>query len=155
MQAVDDLVAGVVKKLGRAGVLNNTYIFFTSDNGWELGEHRITHGKRRPYEESIRVPLLVRGPGVAAGSSTEKLVLNTDFLPTFTDLAGVKTPSYVDGRSLRPVLKGSATTWRSAILLEARYSSTSGQNYYGIRTSRREQVHRIQWRLPRVLRSEE
>ena len=97
MQAVDDLVAGVVKKLGRAGVLNNTYIFFTSDNGWEIGEHRITQGKRRPYEESIRIPLLVRGPGVAAGSSTEKLVLNTDFLPTFTDLAGVQTPGYVEG----------------------------------------------------------
>ena len=135
LQAMDDLVAGVVNKLGRAGVLNSTYIFFTSDNGWEQGEHRITHGKGRPYEESIRVPLLVRGPGISAGSTTEKLVLNTDFLPTFTDLAGVATPSYVDGRSLRPVLKGGATTWRTAILLETRYSSTSKQNYYGIRTS--------------------
>ena len=66
------------------------------------------------------MPLLVRGPGVAAGSSTKKLTLNTDFLPTFTDLAGIKTPSYVDGRSLRPVLKGSAVNWRTAILLEAR-----------------------------------
>jgi N-acetylglucosamine-6-sulfatase len=134
LQAVDDLVTGVVDKLGHAGVLNNTYIFFTSDNGWENGEHRLTDRKRSPYEESIHMPLLVRGPGVAAGSSTKKLTLNTDFLPTFTDLAGIKTPSYVDGRSLRPVLKGSAVNWRTAILLESR-SSTDSMNYRGIRTS--------------------
>jgi arylsulfatase A-like enzyme len=134
LRAVDDLVTGVVDKLRRAGVLNNTYIFFTSDNGWENGEHRLTNRKRSPYEESIHMPLLVRGPGVAAGSSTQKLALNTDFLPTFTDLAGIKTPSYVDGRSLRPVLKGSAVNWRTAILLETRYS-TDSMNYRGIRTS--------------------
>jgi N-acetylglucosamine-6-sulfatase len=133
LRAVDDLVVGVVNKLGRAGVLNNTYIIFTSDNGWENGEHRLAKGKQLPYEESIRAPLLVRGPGVAAGSSTKKLVLNTDFLPTFTDLADIKTPSYVDGRSLRPVLKGNAVDWRTAILLETR-TSTASMNYGGIRT---------------------
>jgi arylsulfatase A-like enzyme len=105
-------VEGVVNKLESAGVLNNTYIFFTSDNGFERGEHRIFDGKRLPYEESIHMPLLVRGPGVAAGSTTDKLVLNTDFFPTFADLGGIQTPSYVDGRSLRPVLNGSATTSR-------------------------------------------
>ena len=133
LQAVDDLVAGVVNTLGHAGVLNNTYIFFTSDNGWENGEHRLAKGKRKVYEESIHIPLLVRGPGVAAGSSTNKMTLNTDFLPTFTDLASIKTPSYVDGRSLHPVLKGSAVNWRTAILLEARPSTDSEMN--GIRTS--------------------
>jgi N-acetylglucosamine-6-sulfatase len=73
------------------------------------------------------VPLLVRGPGVAAGSTTRKIALNTDYLPTFTDLAGTRTPSYVDGRTLGPVLDGSATPWRSAILLE-------GAAHAGIRT---------------------
>jgi hypothetical protein len=102
---------------------------FTSDNGWHHGEHRIKSGKAKPYEESIRMPLLVRGPGVHAGTTTDKLTLNTDFFPTFTDLAGVTTPEYVDGRSLRPVLEGSATTWRTAILLEIRPS------ILGIRTS--------------------
>src|SRR5215207_4844390 len=68
LQAVDDLVAAVVGKLGAQGVLSNTYIVFTSDNGWHHGEHRIQRGKGRPYEEDIRVPLLVRGPGVATGS---------------------------------------------------------------------------------------
>jgi N-acetylglucosamine-6-sulfatase len=137
LQALDDLVEAVVTKLDSAGVLNNTYIFFTSDNGFEMGEHRIFDGKRRPYEESVRAPLLVRGPGVAAGSTTNKLVLNTDFFPTFADLGGIQTPSYVDGRSLRPVLNGSATTstWRTAILLETRFESGTGKNFYGIRTS--------------------
>jgi arylsulfatase A-like enzyme len=80
-------VAGVVDTLNNAGALSNTYVFFTSDNGWHEGEHRIPKRKNRPYEEDIRVPLLVRGRGVRRGSTTYKLTLNTDYLPTFTDLA--------------------------------------------------------------------
>src|SRR5215218_1180519 len=132
LQAVNDLVAGVVGTLKDKGVLSSTYIFFTSDNGWHEGEHRIQQGKWRPYEEDIHMPLVVRGPGVAAGSTTYKLVLNTDYLPTFTDLAGEQSPPYVDGRSLRPVLDGSVTSWRSAILLEA--AANYSQPYRGIRT---------------------
>ena len=64
--------------------MRNTYIFFTSDNGFHHGEHRMPEQKWRPYEEDVNVPLLVRGPGVAAGSTTYKLALNTDYLPTFT-----------------------------------------------------------------------
>jgi N-acetylglucosamine-6-sulfatase len=139
LQALDDLVEGVVNKLDSAGVLDNTYIFFTSDNGFEMGEHRIFDGKREPYEESIHMPLLVRGPEVDAGSTTDKLALNIDYFPTFMELAEAQTqtPSYVDGRSLRPVLDGSATTstWRSAILLETRFESGTTKNFYGIRTS--------------------
>src|SRR5215207_271659 len=133
LQAVDDLVQGVVSTLKNSGVMSNTYIFFTSDNGWHHGEHRIQVGKERPYEEDIHMPLVVRGPGVAAGSTTDKLTLNTDYLPTFTDLAGKQIPPYVDGRSLRPVLDGSVTSWRSAILLEAA-ANYSPAAYYGIRT---------------------
>jgi N-acetylglucosamine-6-sulfatase len=135
LQSVDELVEAVVGKLQNEGVLDNTYVVFTSDNGFHQGEHRIKSGKEKPYEESIRMPLLIRGPGVVPPPvgqprlSTDKLTLNTDFFPTFTDLAGVTTPEYVDGRSLRPVLEGSATTWRSAILLELR------KTIYGIRTS--------------------
>jgi N-acetylglucosamine-6-sulfatase len=144
LQAVDDLVEAVVNKLNTTKApdgtiaLNNTYIIFTSDNGMHLGEHRIPNGKARPYEEDIHMPLLVRGPGVPVGS-TDKLVLNTDFLPTFADLAGTTTPRYVDGRSLRPVLTGSATTWRTAILVEGRRGRDpevpNQKDYYGIRTS--------------------
>ena len=132
LQAVDDLVEGVVNELENAMVLGNTYIFFTSDNGFHRGEHRITRQKWRTYEEDIHMPLLVRGPGVAAGSTSYKLVLNTDYLPTFTDLAGEQSPPYVDGRSLRPVLDGSVTSWRSAMLLEA--AANYSQAYRGIRT---------------------
>ena len=132
LQAVDDLVEGVVNELENAMVLSNTYIFFTSDNGFHRGEHRIPRQKWRPYEEDIHMPLLVRGPGVAAGSTTYKLVLNTDYLPTFTDLAGEQSPPYVDGRSLGPVLNESVTNWRSAILLEA--AANYSPAYYGIRT---------------------
>ena len=137
LQALDDLVEGVVNKLRKSGQLRNTYIVFTSDNGIHLGEHRIPESKGRPYEEDVSMPLLIRGPGVVAGSITHKLVLNTDYFPTFTDLAGVQTPDYVDGRSLRPVLKGSATTWRTAILLEAVPTFEGGWDpgYHGIRTS--------------------
>jgi hypothetical protein len=128
LQSVDDLVEAVVGKLQSNGVLDNTYVMLTSDNGFHQGEHRIKKGKGKPYEESIRVPLIVRGPGVQAGTTNNRLTLNTDFLPTFTDLAGVTTPDYVDGRSLRPVLEGSATSWRSAVLLEQ-------GRFLGIRTS--------------------
>jgi N-acetylglucosamine-6-sulfatase len=138
LQAVDDLVAGVVGKLRDKGVMGNTYIFFTSDNGLHEGEHRLYLGKWRPYEEDVHMPLLVRGPGVAAGSTSYKLALDTDYLPTFTDLARAQTPPYVDGRSLRPVLKGNATAWRSAVLLEAARNTAYvpySPAYRGIRTS--------------------
>ena len=98
LQALDDLVEGLTNKLQNSGQLSNTYIVFTSDNGYYHGEHRVPKAKGRPYEEDINMPLLIRGPGVAAGSSTDKLVLNTDYFPTLTDLAGIPTPGYVDGR---------------------------------------------------------
>ena len=65
MLAVDEMVGSLIQELEAAGKLENTYIFFTSDNGWEQGEHRLQKGKARPYEESVQVPLFVRGPGVA------------------------------------------------------------------------------------------
>jgi arylsulfatase A-like enzyme len=79
------------------------------------------------------MPLLVRGPGVKVRHHAQRLVLDTDYLPTFTDLADVHTPNYVDGRSLQPVLEGDSTAWRSAILLEAAASYSPA--YRGIRTS--------------------
>ena len=126
LQSLDDLVARIVGQLNNRGVMGNTYVFFTSDNGWAEGEHRRPAGKGNPYEEDVRMPLLARGPGVAAGSNTYKLALNTDYLPTFADLAcsssspcDTQNWRYVpDGRSLLPVLKGNATNWRSAVLLE-------------------------------------
>jgi N-acetylglucosamine-6-sulfatase len=117
MLAVDEMIDSLVQELEAAGELENTFILFTSDNGWFQGEHRVRSGKNRPYEESARVPLFVRGPGVPTGSKTDGLTLNTDFAPTFADLAAVDFRA--DGRSLVPLLSGEEpTSWRSAVLLE-------------------------------------
>ncbi|MDQ3911355.1 MAG: sulfatase [Actinomycetota bacterium] len=118
MLAVDEMVGSLVEELEDTGELENTYIFFTSDNGYHLGEHRIRQGKKTPYEETVRVPLFIRGPGVPAGSTVDDLVLNNDFAPTFAEMAGVKFSA--DGRSLLPLLGGEEpASWRSSVLLEA------------------------------------
>ena len=117
--AVDDLVATVMDALSASGALEDTYVFFTSDNGFHLGEHRIGYGKRTPYEEAIRVPLLVRGPGVPAGRVVEELALNVDLAPTFAELAAAAAPGGVNGRSLVPLLSGEQpAAWRQVGLIE-------------------------------------
>ncbi len=122
MLAVDEMVGDLVKALKQSGELENTFIFFTSDNGWHAGEHRLSTGKWTAYEEDVRVPLIVRGPGVAEGAKLPQLVLNNDLAPTFADLAGAKAPPFVDGRSLKPLLMNDPPTtreWRTALLVEA------------------------------------
>jgi N-acetylglucosamine-6-sulfatase len=141
LQSVDQMVGRLVSVLRDTGELSNTYILFTSDNGFHLGEHRL-EAKATPYEEAIGVPLLVRGPGVPRGVSRSKMALNNDFAPTFAELAGVTPPSFVDGRSLRPLLSASQpASWRSAFLVEHRRSDTEGPfarlvpNYDAVRTA--------------------
>jgi len=122
MLAVDEMVGRLVDALEETGELDNTYVFFTSDNGWHAGEHRLNTGKWTAYEEDIRVPLIVRGPGVPAGRTLPHLVLNNDLAPTFADLAGADPPGFVDGRSLEPLLRDDpppTDDWRSAFLVEA------------------------------------
>jgi N-acetylglucosamine-6-sulfatase len=116
--AVDDLVAHLVETLRATGTLDQTYIVFTSDNGYQLGEHRIESAKRAAYEESIRVPLVVRGPGIQPGAVVDQLALNIDLAPTIAGWADVAIPAFVDGRSLAPLLKGDAAGWRQAFLVE-------------------------------------
>ena len=122
MQAVDEMIAGLVGALEDAGQLENTYIIFTSDNGYHLGQHRLRTGKGSPYEEDIRVPFIIRGPGIEAGATLQGyLTGNVDFAPTIAELAGVIPPNYVDGRSAVPLLgsdKPPVSAWRSAYLLE-------------------------------------
>jgi N-acetylglucosamine-6-sulfatase len=123
MLSVEDLLGQTIATLRETGELDNTYIFFTSDNGFHLGEHRLRVtapvDKKTPYEEDIGVPLMVRGPGVPAQEVRQQLVLNNDFAPTIADLAEVPTPGFVDGRSFAPLLTGSPPpSWRSAFLEE-------------------------------------
>jgi len=122
MLAVDDMVGDLVKSLKQRGELDYTYIFFTSDHGFHLGEHRLGAGKWTPYEEDIRVPLIVRGPGVPQNRTLHHMVLNNDLAPTFADLAGTKTPSFVDGRSLVPLLTNDPPPlkdWRQRFVIES------------------------------------
>jgi N-acetylglucosamine-6-sulfatase len=102
--AVDDAVAAIVGELRAQGTLANTYLLFTSDNGFMLGEHAVPTGKMLPYEPSSRVPLLMRGPGVRARSASLEPVANIDLAPTILEIAGASAAggAPIDGRSLLP-----------------------------------------------------
>ncbi|MGH2614506.1 MAG: sulfatase family protein [Thermomicrobiales bacterium] len=113
--AVDEAIESLVATLGQAGRLEQTYIFFVTDNGYLLGEHRRT-AKNVPYEEVIRMSMLLRGPGVRRGVNNA-MVTNIDLAPTIAALAGVAPPGFVDGRSLVPTFGGAGNS-RQAILLE-------------------------------------
>jgi N-acetylglucosamine-6-sulfatase len=116
MLAVDDLVARTVAQLDRGRELDSTILVFTSDNGFNFGAHRLDQ-KMAPYEESIRVPFAMAGPGVPHSTETA-MVLHTDVTPTLLDFAGVSASDTVDGRSLRPLLTGSDEPWRDDFLVE-------------------------------------
>jgi N-acetylglucosamine-6-sulfatase len=122
LQSVDDMVGRVVNALSDMGELSNTYIVFTSDNGIYLGEHRL-EAKAAAYQAAPRVPLVIRGPGLPQGVTRSQMALNNDLAPTFSSWAGVTPPSFVDGRSLSPLLTVTPpATWRTAFLVEHRKS---------------------------------
>jgi N-acetylglucosamine-6-sulfatase len=121
MLAVDELVTEVVKNLEQNGQLDNTYIFFTSDNGFGIGEHQLSPGKGLPYEEDIHVPLLVRGPGIKPNTVITQITANIDLAPTITDIAGANTAKFVDGRSMMPLFQPETSKtlyWRKGLLIE-------------------------------------
>ena len=116
LQSVDEAVAAIYARLKALGRLDDTYIVFTSDNGFRLGDHRLGIGKETGYEQDIHVPLIVRGPHVPAGRRTDALVDNADLAPTFAAWAGAKPPPDVDGRSLTPLLGGRKPgKWRTSL----------------------------------------
>lgn len=121
LQAVDELVEELVRSLEETGQIENTYIFFASDNGFRLGEHRLPSGKGTPYEEDIRAPLMVRGPGIAPGTIIPQMTANIDLAPTIAEMTGVAAPDFVDGRSFLPCLTGEAVPWRDGLLIEFGY----------------------------------
>lgn len=123
MQSVDEAIAEIVGALDASGLLENTYLIFTSDNGFHLGQHRDAEGKGLPYEEDIRVPFFIRGPEIMEGKvEADFLASNVDFAPTIAELAGIQPPDYLDGLSLVPLLLGSADLQeglkRDAVLIE-------------------------------------
>ncbi len=116
--AVDDAVSAIVNELDSQGVLGETYIVFTSDNGYMQGQHRLHQGKFVAYDPSAKVPLLVRGPGIPPGSVSKELVSNVDIVPTILDAANATPGVTQDGRSLLPFAADPALRSTRPILLE-------------------------------------
>ncbi len=121
LQAADRGVVRLVRTLRATHQLDNTYIVFSSDNGFHLGQHRMPAGKQTAYESDIHVPLLVRGPGVRARAHVQAMAGNIDLAPTLEAMTGVHAPAFTDGRSLLPLLRRAAPShWRHSYLLEHR-----------------------------------
>jgi len=126
LRAVDDLVGDIVKALSEAGRLEDTYIVFTSDNGYAEGQHRTPKEKSVGYEEVARVPLFIRGPGIPAGEVRDQIVNNLDLTATIVDWAGAVASRPLDGRSLVPVLADADAPWRTMMLVQG--ATTPGAN---------------------------
>ncbi|MGO9202232.1 MAG: sulfatase [Limisphaerales bacterium] len=137
VQSIDDNVGRLLDWLDQNGLASNTVVIYTSDQGFFLGDHGL-YDKRFMYEASVRMPFLLRWPGVAkAGLVQEAMAINPDFAPTFMDIAGLKTPEDMQGRSLAPLLKGERPAgWRTSYYY--RYYHDPGDHntraHYGVRT---------------------
>lgn len=135
LQAVDRAVGSLVATLADQGVLDETYIVFTSDNGYSLGEHRFV-GKDVLTDEALQVPLLVRGPGVAEGSTSDLPATLVDLPVTFAALTGVDPTWQVDGTSLAPTLHGEVQSFRDTTLIQTGRTLGDGWSHRGVRTER-------------------
>jgi len=153
VQSVDDNLGRLLDFLKRSGLERDTIVAYTSDQGFFLGDHGL-YDKRFMYEESLRIPLLVRWPAVVRpGSRTDAMALNVDFAPTFLEAAGVAVPPAMQGRSLLRLLRGvTPADWRSAIYY--RYYHDPGHHdtraHYGVRTASHKLIYywtKRQWEL--------
>ena len=119
LSAIEEGVGEILSALKETGQLDNTLIVFTSDNGYFYGEHGLSVERRLAYEESIRMPLLVRYPRlIKAGTAPDEIALNIDLAPTLLSVAGASVPGDMQGRSLAPLLKGEKVKWRDSFLIE-------------------------------------
>jgi len=135
LQAVDRAVGSLVETLDEQGVLDETYVVFTSDNGYSLGEHRFV-GKDVLTDEVLQVPLVVRGPGVAPGSTSDLPATLVDLPATFAALTGVVPQWQVDGLSLAPTLRGDDQPFRDTTLIQTGRTLGDGWSHRGVRTER-------------------
>ena len=138
LSVVDDEIANIIESLERTGELDNTYVLLTSDNGFFLGEHRRRQGKILPYDPALRVPLVIRGPGIPAGEERRDPFQMIDFAPTILDMAGVRTPPEVDGESMLGVAREGDRGWRRPIFTETGPRRLSGDTLERITPLERE-----------------
>jgi arylsulfatase A-like enzyme len=161
VQSVDDSVGRLLTFLDRNGLSKNTIVIYTSDQGFFLGDHGL-FDKRFMYEESLRMPVLVRWPAaIRRGTRSEAIALNVDFAPTFLDAAGISVPKEMQGRSLLPLLRGPSAAlgasrtpagWRTSMYY--RYYHDPGDHntraHYGVRTLTHKLIYywkKDQWEL--------
>jgi arylsulfatase A-like enzyme len=153
IQSVDDSVGRLLSFLDKTGLAKNTVVVYTSDQGFFLGDHGL-FDKRFMYEESIRMPFLVRWPaGIKPGTRSDAIALNIDFAPTFLELAGLPASSAMQGRSLLPLLKSrTPSDWRTSMYY--RYYHDPGDHntraHYGVRTRTHKLIYfwkKDQWEL--------
>ncbi|HEV8132031.1 MAG TPA: sulfatase [Acidobacteriota bacterium] len=143
LAAVDEGVGDILRALEETKQLDNTIVFFSSDNGYFWGEHGLGD-KRAAYEESIRDPLLARFPRlIRAGAVRDQLVLNIDIAPSLLELAGISIPNGADGHSLLPLFKSNTHKWRKSFLTE--YFAETGfpriPTWQAVRTERWKYIH--------------
>jgi len=144
ISSVDDNIGRVLDYLDEAGLAENTIVVYTSDQGFYLGEHG-WFDKRFMYEQSFRMPLVVRYPaGIEKGQVLDEMVMNLDFAPTFLDYAGVSVPEDIQGKSFRKVMEGETPEdWREAVYYHYyEYPAVhSVKRHYGVRTDRYKLIH--------------
>jgi N-acetylglucosamine-6-sulfatase len=124
LQTVDRFIRDITDYLASLGELSNTYIVYYTDNGTHWGEHRLDYGKLTPYKTDTNFPLLIRGPKIPEGAVSTKLIGNHDIAPTFAEIGGASTPSFVDGRSFLRVADADPSNdspWRTGLYIERRY----------------------------------
>jgi arylsulfatase A-like enzyme len=142
---VDDSLGRIVAILARKGILDDTIVVFTSDHGYFYGEHGLNEERRLAYEETIRIPLIVRFPRlVKAGTTPSEMALSIDLAPTLLEVAGIAPGAAIQGRSLVPVLQQKAQNWRTSFLVEY-FSDTvfpriKTMGYSAVRTARHKYI---------------
>lgn len=117
-QGVDDLIGVVRRNLAANGQADNTYVIFTSDNGFHMGERNLGSGKNGPFVTDIRVPFVIVGPGIEPGSRSNVMAMNSDLYATFLDMAGLEIPNSTDGHSLLPAFLGQTMPPRRMTVVE-------------------------------------
>jgi arylsulfatase A-like enzyme len=153
IQSIDDNVGRLLDWLEKNGLSDNTVVIYTSDQGFFLGDHGL-YDKRFMYEDSLRMPFLVRWPGITTpGSQQDAIAINPDFAPTFMEIAGLPLPADMQGRSLVPLLKGERPAdWRTSMYY--RYYHDPGDHntraHYGVRTETHKLIYfwkKNQWEM--------